>query len=215
MKMKFLALCGLSMALCANCGTVFAQTGSQKIDAVYNNIKIVVDGKEVSTSTEPFIYNGTTYLPVRAIGEALGKDVSWDAETNTVYIGSAQSNASTQANEVIYDSNGLKVTDTGLSVNDFGEININLTIENNTDKNYTFQVRDFSLNGIMFEPIFSCDVVSGKKAVDGIYLPIWSLKDIGISQAEEIENAEFSLHIFNSKEWGEAIDTEKVTLNFK
>ena len=210
MKMKFLALCGLSMALCANCGTVFAQTGSQKIDAVYNDIKIVVDGKEVSTSTEPFIYNGTTYLPVRAIGEALGKDVSWDAETNTVYIGSAQSNASTQANEVIYDSNGLKVTYTGLSVNDFGEININLTIENNT-----FQVRDFSLNGIMFEPIFSCDVVSGKKAVDGIYLPIWSLKDIGISQAEEIENAEFSLHIFNSKEWGEAIDTEKVTLNFK
>ena len=42
MKMKFLALCGLSMALCANCGTVFAQTGSQKIDAVYNDIKIVV-----------------------------------------------------------------------------------------------------------------------------------------------------------------------------
>ncbi len=214
MKIKFLALCGLSMALCANCGTVFAQTGSQKIDAVYNDIKIVVDGKEVSTSTEPFIYNGTTYLPVRAIGEALGKDVSWDAQTNTVYIGSAETNASTQANEVIYDSNGLKVTYTGLSVNDFGEININLTIENNTDKDYTFQVRDFSLNGIMFEPIFSCDVVSGKKAVDGIYLPLWSLKDIGISQAEQIENAEFNLHIFNSKEWGEAIDTEKVNINF-
>ncbi len=214
MKIKFLALCGLSMALCSNGITAFAQSGTQKIDAVYNNIKIVVDGKEVSTSTEPFIYNGTTYLPVRAIGEALGKDVSWDSATNTVYIGSEKTNASTEANKVIYDSNGIKVTYTGLSVNNFGEININLNIENNTDKNYTFQVSDFSLNDIMFEPIFSCDVVSGKKAVDGIYLPLWSLNDIGISKAEEIENVEFSLHIFNSKDWNDAIDTEKVSINF-
>ena len=66
----------------------------------------------------------------------------------------------------------------------------------------------------MFEPIFSCDVVSGKKAVDGIYLPLWSLNDIGISKAEEIENVEFSLHIFNSKDWNDAIDTEKVSINF-
>ena len=36
---------------------------------------------------EPFIYNGTTYLPVRAVGEALGKQVGWDGKTKTVYIG--------------------------------------------------------------------------------------------------------------------------------
>lgn len=36
---------------------------------------------------EPFTVNGTTYLPVRAIGEALGKDVKWDGETKTVYVG--------------------------------------------------------------------------------------------------------------------------------
>ncbi len=214
MKIKFWGLCCISMALCFSGVSAFAKTGSQKIDAVYNNIKIVVDGKEVSTSTEPFIYNGTTYLPVRAIGEALGKDVRWDFQTNTVYIGSEQLSASNSANEVIYDSNGIIVTYTGLSVNNFGEINVNLNIENNTDKNYTFQVRDFSLNDIMFEPIFSCDVVSGKKAVDGIYLPLWSLNDIGVSKAEDIKNVEFSLHIFNSKDWNDAVDTEQITINF-
>ena len=35
---------------------------------------------------EPFIYEGTTYLPVRAVSEALGKNVSWDSETKTVMV---------------------------------------------------------------------------------------------------------------------------------
>jgi len=41
-----------------------------------------VNGKEV----EPFIVDGTTYVPARAISEALGKAVSWVPETNTVVI---------------------------------------------------------------------------------------------------------------------------------
>lgn len=75
-------------------GTVaFSKTAKETITAAYNNIKIIVDGILVETkdvngnSVEPFIYNGTTYLPVRAVGEALGKTVSWDGETQTVYLG--------------------------------------------------------------------------------------------------------------------------------
>ena len=52
----------------------------------YNDIKIVIAGKRLNTDNEPFISEGVTYLPVRAIAEAVGKDVSWDGETNTVYI---------------------------------------------------------------------------------------------------------------------------------
>ena len=36
---------------------------------------------------EPFTMNGTTYLPVRAISNAFGKDVEWDGATQSVYIG--------------------------------------------------------------------------------------------------------------------------------
>jgi len=36
---------------------------------------------------EPFIYNGTTYLPVRAVANAFGKDVKWDGKNAIVYIG--------------------------------------------------------------------------------------------------------------------------------
>lgn len=73
--------------------TVFAEDISKTINAVYMNVKLVVDGIQIEPKdangnyVEPFIYNGTTYLPVRAVGEALGKDVSWDGNTATVYIG--------------------------------------------------------------------------------------------------------------------------------
>lgn len=68
--------------------TVFA--GTQTIEAFYNNIKISIDGKTidlkdaVGNPMEPFIYNGTTYVPARAIAEALGMEVKFNETTNTV-----------------------------------------------------------------------------------------------------------------------------------
>jgi hypothetical protein len=74
--------------------TGFASTGTKTLQASYNNIKLYVDGNLITpkdasgNAVEPFISGGTTYLPVRAIGEALGKSVDWDGATQSVYIGS-------------------------------------------------------------------------------------------------------------------------------
>ena len=82
--------CALLSVLIMN---VFAVPIEKVITATYNNIKIYVDGNKIDPKdangnpVEPFIYNGTTYLPVRAIGEALGKSVEWDGVNSTVYIG--------------------------------------------------------------------------------------------------------------------------------
>ena len=62
----------------------FSETARKSIIAEYNNIKIYVDGKLVQTSSEPFVVNGTTYLPVRTVGEAVGKSVTWDSATQSV-----------------------------------------------------------------------------------------------------------------------------------
>lgn len=73
--------------------STYALIGSKSIIASYNNIKIYIDQKSITPKdangkiVEPFIYNGTTYLPVRAVSEALGKPVSWNGKTNSVYIG--------------------------------------------------------------------------------------------------------------------------------
>ncbi len=68
-------------------GGIGAFAYTDYIEVMYNNIKIVVDGKEIHPDSEPFISNGTTYLPVRAVSEALGKEVYWDGPNYTVYIG--------------------------------------------------------------------------------------------------------------------------------
>ena len=62
-------------------------------DVLVGGIRIVIDGQELHPTdvngnpVDPMIYNGTTYLPVRAVASALGKAVYWDGPTYTVYLG--------------------------------------------------------------------------------------------------------------------------------
>ena len=82
---------GLMLALTGI--TAYAAIGTQNIAVTYRDIKLYIDGalitpKDVNGNTvEPFIYNGTTYLPVRAVGTAFGKDVDFDEATYSVYVG--------------------------------------------------------------------------------------------------------------------------------
>jgi len=76
----------LSGALLAN--PAFAAEGKKKIDAVYRNIKLMYNNKQVSVdaSLEPFILNGTTYIPLRYAGELFNKEIAWDSKTNTINV---------------------------------------------------------------------------------------------------------------------------------
>ena len=65
--------------------------------AVYFEIDSKVPEKE------PFIYDGTTYLPVRAVGEAVGKTVGWDGKTNTVTLSSTGNSGAITLPGNIYD----------------------------------------------------------------------------------------------------------------
>lgn len=60
---------------------------------IMDEFKIVVDGQNRifkdanGNRVYPMLYNGSTYLPLRSIGELMGKTVSWDADTKTVTLG--------------------------------------------------------------------------------------------------------------------------------
>lgn len=77
-------------------GISFATNAKKSIDVTYRDINLVIDEEKITPHdaagnvVEPFIYNGTTYLPVRAVGEALGKDIDWDNNTSTVHINDKQ-----------------------------------------------------------------------------------------------------------------------------
>lgn len=60
---------------------------------IYPGVNIYINDKKLEPKdangnpVEVFAYNGTTYLPVRAVSEALGQPVQWDGGTSSVYIG--------------------------------------------------------------------------------------------------------------------------------
>lgn len=71
-------------------GTAAATVGSKTAQIDYSDIKITLDGQSVNPQdasgnyVEPFAMDGTTYLPIRAVANALGLEVSWDGATKTV-----------------------------------------------------------------------------------------------------------------------------------
>jgi hypothetical protein len=82
-------LCALVAGLI---GTAGAASVTKTISAVYEDIKVYINGEEITPKdadgavVEPFRSAGTTYLPLRAVGEALGKTVTWDADARSVRV---------------------------------------------------------------------------------------------------------------------------------
>jgi len=79
---KFLALGIVIGALTVN-ATALADIIWEKIDVVRNRVVVMVNGEKIEADN--FLYNDTTYVPIRAVAEALGQNV--DYEDGIAYIG--------------------------------------------------------------------------------------------------------------------------------
>ena len=73
-------------------GTALATQAVKSINVSYENIKVYKDNvlcelKDANgTVVEPFIYNGTTFMPVRGTANLAGMQVTWDGPTHSVYL---------------------------------------------------------------------------------------------------------------------------------
>lgn len=93
-KKVSLKTCLLLCVICVLCTvTVFGNTTMQEIIAYLNySIDIVLDGevKELKDAqgnrVYPISYNGTTYVPVRAVSTLLDVDVKWDSVHGNVIL---------------------------------------------------------------------------------------------------------------------------------
>ncbi len=62
------------------------------VEALMMDLVITVNGREIhpqeadGTPLVPLVYKNRTYLPLRALGEALGKTVTWDGDSSTISI---------------------------------------------------------------------------------------------------------------------------------
>ena len=91
----------LGAALCFAAGAAAADTLQTITAYLDSGITVTLDG-EVQTLKDgsgtriyPISYNGSTYLPVRAIGELMGKNVDWNQTTKTVTLSGTRTGAPT------------------------------------------------------------------------------------------------------------------------
>lgn len=90
-------LCGVLVTLLVASLATPALAGlAAKTIRVYTGVDVYVNDAKVEPKdangnpVEVFVYNGTTYLPIRAIGNALGMPVQWEGKTNSAYVGKHQ-----------------------------------------------------------------------------------------------------------------------------
>lgn len=111
-------------------GTMLAPTSYAIVDTItkelnYNNIKITLDGNEINPTDEngnyiePFIIDGTTYLPVRGIANALALDVAWDGNTNTVILNTPNTDADYSVFNGYYTGGGVAIPDTEYTIGEW------------------------------------------------------------------------------------------------
>ena len=80
------------LMICGMGGTASATTGKVTKELEYKNISVTLDGEKLDlrdakgSPVEPFKFDGTNYLPVRALAECLDLDVAWDGQTSTVLL---------------------------------------------------------------------------------------------------------------------------------
>ena len=71
----------------------FAAALTQKNITVGRGVTIYVDDRKINPGdangnpVEPMLYNGTTYLPIRAVSAALNVPIAWDGTTSSAYLG--------------------------------------------------------------------------------------------------------------------------------
>lgn len=82
---------------------------------VTSGVTVMIDGKKLEATdangnpVEPLIYNGTTYLPLRAVAGALKEPVNWDGDEYNIWLGirpTTGSNISTMDIKRVYDKFG-------------------------------------------------------------------------------------------------------------
>lgn len=144
---------------------------------------------------------------------------SWDTiiDTDPVSVKTSAAVEHTQSYDdsgnKVYDANDIEIVVKGVdnSSSILGP-SVVVYIYNTGSKNVTVQARDVSVNGFMVNPIFSCDVVAGKRAVDTISFSDSDFEKNGI---ESIETLELSFHIYDADSWLDTIDdTPSITLTF-
>ena len=196
-RWKDILLGAVGMAL-VSCMVVpaLAYTGTRNEALTYRDIKVELDGTRLTlrdsdgTVVEPFIIDGTTYLPVRAVAEALGLDVTWNGQTGVVALTTGSGTAtggSTSTGDYIGEEKAktIALNHAGVSASNATFIRVQLGRD---DGRMEYEVEFWSGNTEYDYDIdaLTGDIRSYDRDVEGYTIPTQSGTEIGESKAKSI-----------------------------
>lgn len=156
-------------------GTASATLGKITKELEYRNIKVSLDGEVLDLKdaagnhVEPFMFDGTNYLPVRALAEALGLNVAWDGSTSTVVLTSEPTEEATPAKtqdrkDLLFSREHVRVYALGIEQSDDGGQDVKFFVENESDYVVKIMLSDVEISGkrayVQVSGKFSCPEIN-------------------------------------------------------
>lgn len=146
---------------------IAATTLTAKQATVYTGTAVIVNGKALDytntngTKAEAIAVDGVTYLPLRAMADTVGMDVTWDNETKTAKL----TNKTLQKGTLLYEDDKVaisfeNITSKTLSYVDTTYYYMNFIVTNKTDVELTFWSDAISLNGWSYNSIYGSDDIA-------------------------------------------------------
>jgi len=74
----------LALLICVTFTSITYASGVSNIQVLFNCMKIMFNGEKVDIDN--FVYNNTTYVPLKKTAELFDKVIIWDSKTNTINI---------------------------------------------------------------------------------------------------------------------------------
>ena len=113
---------------------------------------------------------------------------------------------------VVVDEQDIKIYVLGKKVNKkYGDVDIEVYIENNTDKTIKVSTDNESIDGFMVDASFYTSVKPGMKAYDFISLYGDELKE---NELEDFTSMELIFDIYDSETYNSIVKTDTITLEF-
>ncbi len=142
--------------------TVYISNSSTTVILQIDSNIMIVNNVNVILDSSPTIINGKTMLPLRAVSEAFGLDVTWDNQTRIInIIGRLDSNSfnidgfdSNGFNSDGFDSNGFDIdgfNSNGFDIDGFDIDGSHIDNFNNDDNDSSYYDDDKSLTNVEFE----------------------------------------------------------------
>jgi len=192
-----------------------AKTGTETMRVTYKQISLHIDGENVDLYDangiyiEPFIWQDTTYLPLRAVAEALNMEVKWDQASYSVYLSESESEQTHTSGEQPVRTKGTKEFVAAYH-------DIRIFVDNEQIELYTpggIQVEPFIADGTTYLPLRNvAEAIKASVQWDGeenrIYLDTRPKGELRTQPLYDIY-AETDMPLTEAQEYGFTVDMEK------